>query len=49
MKERDNNITVFGKLIAHTQQCFHGFNSWQVEQEPVPLFPNLEKKKIKFV
>ena len=24
--------------IAHTQQCFHGFNSWQVKQGLFPCF-----------
>ena len=28
----------FGKQIVHTQQCFHGFNSWQVKQGLFPCF-----------
>ena len=32
------NITVLKSKIAHTQQCFHGFNSWQVKQGLFPCF-----------
>lgn len=31
-------VIVFGKLIAHTQQCFRGFYSWQLEQNCPPYF-----------
>ena len=32
------SITVLKSKIAHTQQCFHGFNSWQVKQGLFPCF-----------
>ena len=32
------HITVFEKLIAHTQQSFHGVNSWKVERDCPPVF-----------
>ena len=36
-KRYSYSITVFGKLIAHTQQCFREFYSWQVEQTCPPV------------